>query len=279
MSFFTSTSRPEHISTARSWAALVCLSVLQFFIAVDVTVVNVALPSIGDDFGVDPRGLTWVVVGYTITGGGLLMLGGRLGDVFGRRRLLLIGTAIFGAASMMAGFAETFAVLVAARLFQGVGEALALPAAMATIVLLFPEGRARTRALSVWAAVASCGLVLGFVLSGIITEHLGWRWVFLIAVPFILFVLIATVILLPGDRKQERAPLDILGSILLTGAPLLFAFGIVEAGEGMSWLPVAALTGAFIAAILFVGVERRAPNPLIPLAFFRNRTRVRANLG
>lgn len=279
MSFFTSTSRPEHISTTRSWAALVCLSVLQFFIAVDVTVVNVALPSIGDDFGVDPRGLTWVVVGYTITGGGLLMLGGRLGDVFGRRRLLLIGTAIFGAASMMAGFAETFAVLVAARLFQGVGEALALPAAMATIVLLFPEGRARTRALSVWAAVASCGLVLGFVLSGIITEHLGWRWVFLIAVPFILFVLIATVILLPGDRKQERAPLDILGSILLTGAPLLFAFGIVEAGEGMSWLPVAALTGAFIAAILFVNVERRAPNPLIPLAFFRNRTRVRANLA
>lgn len=279
MSFFTSTSRPEHISTTRSWAALVCLSVLQFFIAVDVTVVNVALPSIGDDFGVDPRGLTWVVVGYTITGGGLLMLGGRLGDVFGRRRLLLIGTAIFGAASMMAGFAETFAVLVAARLFQGVGEALALPAAMATIVLLFPEGRARTRALSVWAAVASSGLVLGFVLSGIITEHLGWRWVFLIAVPFILFVLIATVILLPGDRKQERAPLDILGSILLTGAPLLFAFGIVEAGEGMSWLPVAALTGAFVAAILFVGVERRAPNPLIPLAFFRNRTRVRANLA
>ncbi|GAV97404.1 major facilitator superfamily permease [Corynebacterium glutamicum] len=279
MSFFTSTSRPEHISAARSWAALVCLSVLQFFIAVDVTVVNVALPSIGDDFGVDPRGLTWVVVGYTITGGGLLMLGGRLGDVFGRRRLLLIGTAIFGAASMMAGFAETFAVLVAARLFQGVGEALALPAAMATIVLLFPEGRARTRALSVWAAVASCGLVLGFVLSGIITEHLGWRWVFLIAVPFILFVLIATVILLPGDRKQERAPLDILGSILLTGAPLLFAFGIVEAGEGMSWLPVAALTGAFVAAILFVGVERRARNPVIPLAFFRNRTRVRANLA
>ena len=279
MSFFTSTSRPEHISTARSWAALVCLSVLQFFIAVDVTVVNVALPSIGDEFGVDPRGLTWVVVGYTITGGGLLMLGGRLGDVVGRRRLLLIGTAIFGAASMMAGFAETFAVLVVARLFQGVGEALALPAAMATIVLLFPEGRARTRALSVWAAVASCGLVLGFVLSGIITEHLGWRWVFLIAVPFILFVLISTVILLPGDRKQERAPLDILGSILLTGAPLLFAFGIVEAGEGMSWLPVAALTGAFVAAILFVGVERRAPNPVIPLAFFRNRTRVRANLA
>src|SRR5699024_278439 len=223
MSFSTSSSRPAQVSVARSWAVLVCLSILQFLIAVDVTVVNVALPSIGNDLGVDARGLTWVVVGYTITGGGLLMLGGRLGDVFGRRRLLLIGTAIFGAASLMAGLAETFPLLVGARLLQGVGEALALPAAMATIVLLFPEGRARTRALSVWAAVASCGLVLGFVLSGIITEHLGWRWIFLIAVPFVLFVRIASVALLPRDRSQERAPLDILGSILLPSAPLLFA--------------------------------------------------------
>ncbi|WP_208379103.1 MFS transporter [Cumulibacter soli] len=270
------------MSAVRSWVVLVCLSTLQFFIAVDVTVVNVALPSIGDDLGVDPRGLTWVVVGYTITGGGLLMLGGRLGDVFGRRRLLLIGTAIFGAASLMAGFADTFALLVIARLFQGAGEALALPAAMATIVLLFPEGKVRARALSVWAAVASCGLVLGFALSGIITEYLGWRWIFLIAVPFVLFVLVASVILLPRDQPQARAPLDILGSMLLTAAPLLFAFAVVEAAENsgaMAWLSPAALIGALIAAVLFVKVERRAPNPLVPLAFFRNRTRVRANLA
>ncbi|EIR9942420.1 MFS transporter [Salmonella enterica subsp. enterica serovar Johannesburg] len=282
MSFSTSSSRPAQVSVARSWAVLVCLSILQFLIAVDVTVVNVALPSIGNDLGVDARGLTLVVVGYTITGGGLLMLGGRLGDVFGRRRLLLIGTAIFGAASLMAGLAETFPLLVGARLLQGVGEALALPAAMATIVLLFPEGRARTRALSVWAAVASCGLVLGFVLSGIITEYLGWRWIFLIAVPFVLFVLIASVALLPRDRSQERAPLDILGSILLTSAPLLFAFGVVEAGDSngdVPWSSIAALVGAAAAAALFVKVERRAANPLVPLTFFRNRTRVRANLA
>jgi len=282
VSFSTSSSWPAHISAARSWAILVCLSILQFLIAVDVTVVNVALPSIGNDLSVDPRGLTWVVVGYTITGGGLLMLGGRLGDVFGRRRLLLIGTAIFGAASLIAGLAKTFPLLVGARLFQGAGEALALPAAMATIVLLFPEGRARTRALSVWAAVASCGLVLGFVLSGIITEYLGWRWIFLIAVPFILFVLVATVILLPRDEAQERTPLDFFGSVLLTSAPLLFAFGVVEAGEsagGMSWLSIAALVGAVAAAALFFGVERRVANPLVPLTFFRNQTRVRANLA
>ena len=282
MHFRTLFRRPDQASPARSWATLVCLSVLQFFIAVDVTVVNVALPSIGDEFGVDSRNLTWIVVAYTITGGGLLMLGGRLGDVFGRRRLLLIGTVVFGGASLMAGLADSFVLLVIARLFQGIGEALALPAAMATIVLLFPEGPSRSRALSVWAAVASCGLVLGFVLSGTITEYLGWRWVFLIAVPFVMFVLLATMILLPLDQPRERAPLDVAGSLLLTSAPLLFAFGVVEAGEhaaDVPWIPIVALVGAAVAAALFVRVERSARNPLIPLTFFRNRTRVRANLA
>lgn len=258
------------------------LAVLQFFIAVDVTVVNVALPSIGADLDVDPRNLTWVVVGYTITGGGLLMLGGRLGDVVGRRRLLIAGTTVFTAASLAAGLADTFVLLVVARLFQGVGEALALPAAMATIVLLFPEGRQRTRALSVWAAVASCGLVLGFVLSGVITEYLGWRWVFLIAIPFTLVVLLATVFLLPRDTPRQRKPLDVLGAVLLTGAPLLFAFGVIEAGEstgGVPWAALSAVVGAAVTGGLFIGVERRAADPLIPPEFFANRTRLRANLA
>src|SRR5690606_20903080 len=112
---------------------------------------------------------------------------------------------------------------------------------------------------------------LGFVISGIITEHLGWRWIFLIAVPFILFVLVASVVLLPRDMKQERAPLDFLGSILLTIAPLLFAFGVVEAGEDavdLRWPAIAALVGACVAAVLFITVERRAANPLVPLTFF-----------
>src|SRR5690606_41899650 len=120
--------------------------------------------------------LTWVVVGYTITGGGLLMLGGRLGDLLGRRRTLLVGTSVFGAASLLAGLAPSFPVLVAARLLQGAGEAVALPAAMATIVLLFPEGPRRSRALSVWAAVASCGLVLGFALSRSEERRVGKEW-------------------------------------------------------------------------------------------------------
>ncbi|MEU4516296.1 MFS transporter [Nonomuraea wenchangensis] len=258
------------------------MSMLQFLIAVDVTVVNIALPSIGADLGAGGQKLTWIVVGYTITGGGLLMLGGRLGDLLGRRRTLLVGTTLFGAASLLAGLAPSFAVLVAARLFQGAGEAIALPTAMATIVLMFPEGPLRSRALSVWAAVASCGLVLGFALSGIITAHLGWRWIFLISVPFILVVITAALVLVKADRPASRkqARLDLPGALLLTACPLLFAYAAVEAGEPGSspWVSLAALAGAVLAAAGFVRVELRSSNPLVPPAFFANRARVRANL-
>ncbi|WP_069111148.1 MFS transporter [Jiangella alba] len=259
------------------------MSMLQFFIAVDVTVVNIALPSIGADFGVDGHALTWVVVGYTVTGGGLLLLGGRLGDLLGRRRMLLLGTGLFGAASLLAGLAPTFDLLVVARLLQGAGEAIALPAAMATIVLMFPEGPRRSRALSVWAAVASCGLVLGFVLSGIITAHLGWRWIFLVSVPFIAVVLLAAAVLIDGDRPPvagDAPALDLPGALLLTACPLLFAFGVVEAGgSGTSaWVIAAALAGAVAAGAGFVRVEARSRHPLLPLRFFAHRTRVAANL-
>ncbi|WP_437063338.1 MFS transporter [Streptomyces sp. enrichment culture] len=258
------------------------MAMLQFFIAVDVTVVNVALPSIGADFGVDGHALTWVVVGYTITGGGLLMLGGRLGDVLGRRRILLLGTTLFGAASLLAGLAPSFGVLVAARLLQGAGEAVALPAAMAVIVLMFPEGPRRSRALSVWAAVASCGLVLGFVVSGVITEMLGWRWIFLVSVPFILVVIAAAALLVPGERPAGSAPPDLRGSLLLVAAPLLFTLGVVEAGEAdgtLPWLSPVALAGAVAAGVAFVRVERRSPGPLVPPRFFRSRPRVLANVA
>lgn len=278
MSFRVFLRRSE--SSTRAWLVLACLAMLQFFIAVDVTVVNVALPTIGAEFSADERQLTWVVVAYTITGGGLLMMGGRLGDVFGRRRILLAGTAIFGAASLLAGTAWSFPVLVVARLLQGVGEALALPAAMAVIVMLFPEGPQRSRALSVWAAVASCGLVLGFVLSGVITEFLGWRWIFLVAIPFVFLVLIATILFLPADRARKRVPLDVRGAVLLTVTPLLFVFGIVEAGSGeCSFVWSASIVASFACGLLFIAVERRVANPLVPMAFFRQRPRLMANVA
>lgn len=278
----TPSSRGHGPSPARAWLALCAMSMLQFFIAVDVTVVNIALPSIGAGFDVDGHTLTWVVIGYTVTGGGMLMLGGRLGDLLGRRRVLLLGTGLFGAASLLAGLAPSFSLLVVARLLQGAGEALALPAAMATIVLMFPEGARRSRALGVWAAVASCGLVLGFVLSGIITAHLGWRWIFLVSVPFILVVLLAAAFLVEGDRPvaEDAPPLDLPGALLLTVCPLLLTFAVVEAGEpgAPAWMVPGALAAAVAAGAGFVRVEARSRNPLLPLHFFAHRTRVRANL-
>lgn len=279
---FSTSFRGRAPAPVRAWLVLCAMTMLQFFIAVDVTVVNIALPSIGADFDVDGRSLTWVVAGYTITGGGLLMLGGRLGDLLGRRRTLLTGATLFGAASLLAGLAPSFPVLVVARLLQGVGEAVALPAAMATIVLMFPEGPRRSRALSVWAAVASCGLVLGFALSGIITAHLGWPWIFLVSVPFILTVVVATLFLVPADRPASggRARLDLPGSLLLTACPLVFVYAVVEAGESDAnpWLVAAGLVAAVAAGAGFVWVESRSANPLVSLAFFANRFRVRANL-
>ncbi len=266
----------------RAWLVLCCMATLQFLVAVDVTVVNVALPSIGARFGVGGHALAWVVVGYTITGGGLLMLGGRLGDVVGRRRVLLLGTALFGAASLAAGLAPSFGLLVAARLAQGAGEALALPAAMAVIVLMFPEGPLRSRALSVWAAVASGGLVLGFVVSGVVTEWLGWRWIFLVSVPFVVLVLAGVAALVPRQRPAGRTPVDVPGALLLTAGPLLFTLGVVEAGRAggaRPWAAPAALAGAAVAGALFAAVERRARNPLVPPGLLRNRPRVLANLA
>ncbi|MEU0487639.1 MFS transporter [Nocardiopsis sp. NPDC006139] len=269
-------------SPLRARLVLCAMAMLQFLIAVDVTVVNIALPSIGADLGVGGHSLTWVVVGYTVTGGGLLMLGGRLGDLLGRRRTLLAGVALFGAASLLAGLAPSFPVLVAARLAQGAGEAVALPAAMATIVLMFSEGPRRSRALGVWAAVASCGLVLGFALSGIITAHLGWRWIFLLSVPLILAVLAAALVFVPADRpaSRERARPDLPGALLLTACPLLFAYAVVGAGEpgANPWASAAALAGAVLAAAGFVLVESRSPDPLVPPALLAHGPRVRANL-
>src|SRR5699024_3037994 len=169
-----------------------------------------------------------------------------------------------------------------ARLLQGAGEAIALPAAMSTIVLAFPEGPRRSRALAVWAAVASCGLVLGFVLSGVLTSLVGWRWIFLVSVPFIAVVIAAALLLVDRDRPSARSgePVDLFGALLLTACPLLFTVGVVEAGEPTvpTWVTPAALGAAVLAGIGFVRVEARARNPLLPLRLLAHRGRVTANL-
>lgn len=289
--------RREDLRDARRWWALAAVSMLQFLIAVDVTVVNIALPSIGADLGAGPRGLTWVVAGYTLVGGGLLLLGGRICDLLGRRRMLLVGAALFGAASLLAGAATDLPWLLAARFGQGAGEALASPAAMSLIALLFPGARERARALGVWGAISSTGLVGGVLLSGVITELLDWRWIFLVNIPVVAVVLVAVPLLVSPDpvrgaagggepgtgadlasARDRRRP-DVLGAALLTAGPLALVYGVLRAAElpwgaPEVWVPV---LGGVAALGLFVLVEARSRNPLVPLAFFADRTRLVAN--
>jgi len=258
---------------------LAFLSLLQLLIAVDVTVVNIALPSIGTELGAPLSSLTWVVTGYTVVGGGLLLLGGRLGDLLGRRRLFLLGAALFGVASLAAGLAPNLPVLVAARFAQGAGEALASPAAMSLIALLFPEARDRARALSVWGAISSSGLVVGVLLSGVITDLVGWRAIFLINPPLVAAVLIATPLLLVRDRPVGRSKVDVPGAVLLTVAPLALIFAVVRAPDH-GWVDpatVGALLLAAGAASALVVVERRSSDPLVPPGFFAHRVRLVAN--
>ncbi|MEV5727587.1 MFS transporter [Streptomyces pharetrae] len=251
--------------------ALALLSLLQFLIAIDVTVVNVALPSIGAHFGSDVAGLSWVVTGYTLVGGGLLLLGGRLTDLLGRRRMFLLGAALFGSASLAAGLAPDLPTLIAARFVQGAGEALASPAAMSLIALLFPGPEERAKALGVWGAISAAGLVLGVVLSGAIVQLLDWRWIFGVNVPLVALVLVLTPRLVRGDGARERGGrLDLPGAALLTCGPPALAYGLLRHS-----VPAALAGVALLAA--FVLVESRTRRPLVPLSFFTHRTRAVAN--
>ncbi|MEV0321914.1 MFS transporter [Streptomyces sp. NPDC050658] len=256
----------------RRTLALALLSLLQFLIAIDVTVVNVALPSIGADFDARTGGLSWVVTGYTLVGGGLLLLGGRLTDLLGRRRMFLLGAALFAGASLAAGLAPNLETLIAARFAQGAGEALASPAAMSLIALLFPGPEERAKALGVWGAISAGGLVVGVLLSGVIVQLLDWRWIFGINVPLAAAVIAVTPTLVRADgpRAAGGRRLDLPGAALLTFGPITFVYGVLRGDL------VAVVVGAVLIAA-FVLVEARAKSPLVPLSFFAHRTRAVAN--
>jgi DHA2 family lincomycin resistance protein-like MFS transporter len=209
--------------------SLALLSLLQFLIAIDVTVVNVALPAIGDRLDAGPATLSWVVTGYTLVGGGLLLLGGRLTDLLGRRRMFLLGATLFALASLAAGLAPNLETLVAARFAQGAGEALASPAAMSLIALLYPGPEERAKALGVWGAISASGLVVGVLLSDAIVQLLDWRWIFGINVPVVAVVLLATPALVrPDEPRRGPHRLDLPGAALLTAGPLLLVLALIH---------------------------------------------------
>jgi EmrB/QacA subfamily drug resistance transporter len=252
----------------------------QLMIVLDLTVVNVALPSMAIGLHLSATGLSWVLNAYTLTFGGLLLLGGRAGDVFGRRNVFMAGLALFTIASLAGGLATSSAMLLAARAVQGVGGAIASPAVLATIVSSFPEGRDRIRALGAFTAVAMGGASLGLVLGGMLTQWASWRWVFFVNVPVGIAVIAATPRLL-ARSKRLAAKLDIAGAVTSTAGMSALVYAFINAASN-GWANATTI-GSFAAAAalltLFGIVETRAAEPITPLWLLRDRSRAASYLA
>jgi EmrB/QacA subfamily drug resistance transporter len=284
-----SVARPDSRSSAggatgvdpRRWLGLAVLAAVQFMLVLDVTVVTVALPRIQHDLHFSHAGLAWVINGYVLMAGGFLLLGGRLSDMFGRRRLFLAGVVVFGAASAACGAAASPAMLVASRFVQGTGEALAGPAALGMIPVLFPDSRERMKALGVWGGIAGLGGTLGAVISGALTS-VDWRWIFYINIPVVLFAL-AMVPRVLSESRMARAGqrIDVAGAVTATGGLVAIVYGMLQASSHPwgSWQVLLPLLGGAGLLAVTAGWEARVPDPLIPLRFFTNRTRVTSNLA
>lgn len=258
---------------------LAVLCFVQFMLILDDNVVSVALPSVRDDLGFGAAGLAWVVNAYFLAFGGLLLLFGRAADLLGRRRVFLCGVALFGAASLLCGLAQEPWQLVTGRFIQGTGAAMASPAALSLITLLYPGPQERARALGIWGGIAALGGTLGLVISGTLTGLASWRWIFLINLPVAALALILLPRLVAESRSAHRARLDVPGAVLGTGALLSLVYGLLQAGEsGWSSAPVVGpLLLATALAAAFLVVESRTAEPLVPPAFLAFRTRAVAN--
>src|SRR3954453_18580292 len=256
------------------WLALAGIAIAQFMVVLDVTIVNVALPAIQTDLGFSADGLQWVVNAYTLTFGGLLLLGGRMSDILGRRRLFMVGLALFAVASLAGGFATSSAMLIAVRAVQGIGAALLSPAALALLTVTFPAGRERNIALGVWGALAAIGGTLGVVAGGVLVSAAGWQWIFFVNVPFALLALLAAPRLVPESRRIGAGHgFDLAGAVLATAGVLALVYGVIRTdAAGWGSAEVLGLLGAALALLgAFVAVESRASDPLVPLHLFRTR--------
>lgn len=266
--------------TPRLWGTLFVLCAAMFLDALDVSMVGVALPSIGSELHLSTSTLQWVVSGYVLGYGGLLLLGGRAADLLGRRRVFLVALGAFAAASLLGGLVDDGALLIAARFLKGVSAAFTAPAGLSIITTTFAEGPARNRALSIYTTCAASGFSLGLVLSGLLTS-VGWRWTFLMPVPVALLALLVAVRLLPRPvEEREKGGYDVLGAITGTTAVLLLVFTVTEA-QGAGWLSLRTLGSLAVVALLitaFLVVESRASHPLVRLGIFRNGAVARANV-
>ena len=275
------TSRRTSASTGqrRLGLALFVIALAQLMITLDTAVVNVALPHVESALHFSGVGLEWVVTGYALTFGGLLLLGGRLGDIYGRRRIFITGIAVFTLASLAGGFATAEWWLLTARIIQGAGAALVAPSALSLIATTFPEGKPRDRAVGVYSAMSGGGAAIGLLVGGVLTTYVSWRWVLFVNVPIgVLLIGLASVVLAESSRLRTR--FDIPGVVTSAGGLALLVYGLTHAAAGPDgishWTAPATLVSLGAAAILlvsFVFIERRSSHPEIPLRIFASRAR------
>jgi len=266
-------------STVNKSLALILLAAAQFVVVLDASIVNVALPSIGTELEFSRENLSWVVNAYTLVFGGFLLLGGRMADLLGRRRLFVGGLVLFSIASLLGGLSSTEGQLIAARALQGLGAAMLSPAALSIVTTLFTEGAERNKALGVWGAVAGSGGAAGVLLGGMLTEWAGWEWVLFVNVPIGVAAAIAAYRVLPESRSEGERSFDVAGAITVTAGLSLLVYALVDATDaGWGSTQTVGLGGLAVALLLaFVAIESRHRAPLVPFGFFRLRTPRAAN--
>ena len=263
------------------WVVLVLVCLAQFMVILDSTIVNVALPSIQTDLHLSEANLQWIVNSYTLVFGGFLLLGGRAGDLIGRKRLFLAGLVVFTVASLLNGLAVNEGMLIATRALQGLGAAFVSPAALSIISTTFSEGKERARALGVWAAIAIGGAAVGLILGGLLTQLLSWPWIFFVNVPVGIVTFILSLRLIPESRDEhaERA-FDVAGAVTVTGGLMSLVYAIVKS-ETAGWTSATTIGFFVLSAVLlasFVVIELRSKAPLVRLSIFRVRSLLTANV-
>ena len=265
----------------RKWIALVLICATQFMVVLDVAIVNVALPSIQSALGFSQENLQWVVSAYTLTFGGFLLLGGRMADLLGRRRVFMAGLVLFSAASLACGLAQTDTFLIAARAIQGVGAAVISPGALSILMTTFDEGAERNKALGIWGAIAGIGGAAGVLLGGVLTDTLGWEWIFLVNVPVgVLVILLTPRFVRESQAEGATRSFDVAGAVSATAGLALLVYALVNT-DTAGWASgetIGLLVGSAALLVAFVVIEMRATAPLLPLSIFRLRNLTGANI-
>jgi EmrB/QacA subfamily drug resistance transporter len=264
----------------RRWKALAVICAAFFMTILDVSIVNVALPSIGESLDFSRDDLQWVITAYAITFGGFLLLGGRAADLFGRRRVFLFGVVVFTVASFLCGFAWSEGVLIGARALQGLGAAIISPAALSIIMTTFEEGAERNKALGIWGAMGGSGAAVGVLAGGVLTKYLGWEWIFFVNVPVGVIAFLLTPRLVRESRSEHRPTPDIAGAVTVTAGLALLVYVISKAPENgwSSGWTLSRLVASAVLLVAFLVIEARARHPLMPFAIFRVRTLAGANI-